>query len=53
MYLGMTITLLAWMAHRLVSSKRPTRYSYGDYILDENDYNVKMSDMRISIQRPR
>jgi len=25
MSLGMIVTLLAWIAHRLVSSKRPTR----------------------------
>merc|ERR550514_2648607 len=27
MSLGMMVTRLAWMAHRLVSSKRPTRYA--------------------------
>ena len=27
MSLGMMVTRLAWMAHRLVSSNRPTRYA--------------------------
>ncbi|KAJ1452428.1 hypothetical protein M885DRAFT_526985 [Pelagophyceae sp. CCMP2097] len=27
MSLGMMVTRLAWMAHKLVSSKRPTRYA--------------------------
>ena len=27
MSFGMMVTLLAWMAHMLVSSKRPTRYA--------------------------
>ena len=26
MSFGMMVTLLAWMAHKLVSSKRPTKY---------------------------
>ena len=33
MSLGMMVTRLAWMAHRLVSSKRPTRYASEAYLV--------------------
>ena len=32
MSFGMIVTRLAWIAHRLVSSKRPTRYASEAYL---------------------